>query len=237
MIFMYARYWKIYSLSVRKFGFSVQFHKQFLVDSYVHRRRDGCTEFRYWSIKSNWWHWKDSKSDRCFQVKSSRSGLANMARHISRSDGNIGEENMHNILSENQFADAWRSRSIAADVNNEGESLKIAKWKSKPTQWWVQYHLDELQKKHSSYNKKIIRKFSTIEGLMYSLKNIETIRDQMQQLDDIFKAMLDVQKEYNSLLPAEEEPKKEVKNGLMKLIITSALFWRENQILFKNIKQ
>ena len=160
-----------------------------------------------------------------------------MARHISRSDGNIGEENMHNILSENQFADAWRSRSIAADVNNEGESLKIAKWKSKPTQWWVQYHLDELQKKHSSYNKKTIRKFSTIEGLMYSLKNIETIRDQMQQLDDIFKAMLDVQKEYNSLLPAEEEPKKEVKNGLMKLIITSTLFWRENQILFKNIKQ
>ena len=72
---------------------------------------------------------------------------------------------------------------------------------------------------------------------MYSLKNIETIRDQMQQLDDIFKAMLDVQKEYNSLLPAEEEPKKEVKNGLMKLIIRSALFWRENQILFKNIKQ
>ena len=36
---MYARHWKIYSLSVRKFGFSVQFHKQFLVDSYVHRRR------------------------------------------------------------------------------------------------------------------------------------------------------------------------------------------------------
>ena len=56
-------------------------------------------------------------------MKSSRSWLANMARHISRSDGNIGEENMHNILSENQFADAWRSISIAADVNNEGESL------------------------------------------------------------------------------------------------------------------
>ena len=30
-------------------------------------------------------------------------------------------------------------------------------------------------------------------------------RDQMQQLDDIFKVMLDVQKEYNSLLPAEEQ--------------------------------
>ena len=27
----------------------------------------------------------------------------------------------------------------------------------------------------------------------------------MQQLDDIFKVMLDVQKEYNSLLPAEEQ--------------------------------
>ena len=32
------------------------------------------------------------------QVTSSRSGLADMARHISRSDGNIGEEHLHTVL-------------------------------------------------------------------------------------------------------------------------------------------
>ena len=31
----------------------------------------------------------------------------------------------------------------------------------------------------------------------------------MEQLDDIFKVMLDVQKEYNSLLPAEEQERDE----------------------------
>ena len=41
--------------------------------------------------------------------------------------------------------------------------------------------------------------------MMYSTKNIEAVRDQMQQFDDIFKVMLDVQKEYNSLSPAEEQ--------------------------------
>ena len=143
------------------------------------------------------------------QVTSSRSGLADMARHISRSDGNFGEEHLHNVLLEDQFADVWRSRSIAADVNDEGESLEVAKRKSKPTQRWVQYQLDELLKKRSSYNKKIIRKSSTIEGMMYSPKNIEAVRDQMQQLDDIFKVMLDVQKEYHSLLPAEEQERDE----------------------------
>ena len=44
---------------------------------------------------------------------------------------------------------------------------------------------------------------------MYSPKNIEAVRDQMQQLDDIFKVMLNVQKEYNSLLPAEEQERDE----------------------------
>ena len=98
---------------------------------------------------------------------------------------------LHNVLSEDQFADIWRFRSLASDVNNEAESLEVAKQKSKPTQQWVQYQLDELQKKRSSYSKKIIRKFSTIEGLMYPPKNIEAVRDQMQQLD-ILKVILDV---------------------------------------------
>ena len=153
MIFMYPRYWTIYSSSMRYFGLQSSIISSYKViqgkqpsgfgQEYVHQRRAGCTEFGCWSIKSNW----------------------------------------------------WQSRSIASDVNNKAESLEVAKQKSKPIQWWVQYQLDELQKKHSSSNKKIIRKSSTIESMMYSTKNIEAVRDQMQQFDDIFKVMLDVQKE------------------------------------------
>ena len=79
------------------------------------------------------------------------------------------------------------SRSIAANVNDEAESVEVAKRKSKPNQWWVHYQLDELEKKHSSCNKKIVRKSSTIEGMMCLYKNIEAVRDQMQPLGDIFK--------------------------------------------------
>ena len=67
------------------------------------------------------------------QVISSKSGLADMTRHISRSDGKIGEEHLHKVVSNDQFADVWRSRSIASDVNNEAGSLEAAKRKSKPT--------------------------------------------------------------------------------------------------------
>ena len=35
---------------------------------------------------------------------------------------------------------------MAADVSDEGESLEVAKQKSKPTQRWVQYQLDEFAK-------------------------------------------------------------------------------------------
>ena len=58
------------------------------------------------------------------QVTSSRSGLADMSRNISRLDGNIGGVHFHNVMSEDQFADVWRSRSIASDVNNEAEVIR-----------------------------------------------------------------------------------------------------------------
>ena len=56
-----------------------------------------------------------------------------MERHISRSDGHIGEENRYSILQEDGFADTWRCRSIAADVSDEAERVKIVRQKSKQT--------------------------------------------------------------------------------------------------------
>ena len=86
---------------------------------------------------------------------------------------------------------------------------KLQSRNQKPAQQWVQYQMDKFLKKRSSYNKKIITKSSTIKGIMYSPKNIEVVIDQMQQLDDIFKMILDVQNKYHSLLPAEEQERNE----------------------------
>ena len=52
--------------------------------------------------------------------------------------------------------------------------------------------------------RKIIRKSSTVDSLLYSSRNVETVREQMLQID-MFKQVMDVHKEYNSLLPLEAQ--------------------------------
>ena len=52
--------------------------------------------------------------------------------------------------------------------------------------------------------RRIIRKSSAVDSLLYSSRNVETVREQMQQID-MFKQLMDVHKEYNSLLPLEAQ--------------------------------
>ena len=52
-------------------------------------------------------------------------------------------------------------------------------------------------------NRRIIRKSSAVDSLLYSSRNVEAVREQMLQIDDMFKQMMEVHKEYNSLFPLE----------------------------------
>ena len=52
-------------------------------------------------------------------------------------------------------------------------------------------------------NRRIIRKSSIVDSLLYSSRNVEAVREQMLQIDDMFKQKMEVHKEYNSLLPLE----------------------------------
>ena len=58
--------------------------------------------------------------------------------------------------------------------------------------------------------RRIVRKLSVVDSLLYLSRNVETVREQMLQINDIFKQLMDVHKEYNSLLPleAQEDDKK-----------------------------
>ena len=53
--------------------------------------------------------------------------------------------------------------------------------------------------------RRIIRKSSAVDSLLYSSRNGETVRKQMLQIDDMFNQMMDMHKEYNSLLPLEAQ--------------------------------
>ena len=119
MIFIYTCYWTIYSLLSRYFGFKLQLCRHLKVadggqssqfcQEHVCQGRLGRIELRLWSIEPSWWQWQDSKSDRC--------SSGDTARHISRSDGNIGEEHLHYVLSDGQLADVWKNRSIVLQIS------------------------------------------------------------------------------------------------------------------------
>ena len=53
--------------------------------------------------------------------------------------------------------------------------------------------------------RRIIRKSSAVDSFLYSSINNETVREQMFQINDMFKQLMDVHKEHNSLLPLEAQ--------------------------------
>ena len=46
----------------------------------------------------------------------------------------------------------------------------------------------------------MIRKYRTIEDLLFSSKNIIAVEEEMKQFNDLFKMLLDAYKEFNQLL-------------------------------------
>ena len=144
-------------------------------------------------------------------LTSDRSAM-HLDRNRSRSEGNIGEEikDVRPILS--SVTDVWNGRSMAVTEDQPGLN-ELGRRKIKPTPRWIAYQLDELEKKRSRLNKKMIRKSSTVESMLYCFKNLESVRDQMQQLDDIFKMMFEVHQEYNSMLQPDAQEK--MRNGWM----------------------
>ena len=81
----------------------------------------------------------------------------------------------------------------------------MGKRKTKPTPRWIAYQLDELEKKRSRLNKKMVRKSIVVEGVPYFFKNLDSVPDQMQQLDYIFKTMFEVHNEYYSILQPDAQ--------------------------------
>ena len=93
-----------------------------------------------------------------------------------------------------------RSRSENA-ISQGCDEAYVEKRKHKPTPRWLQYQSGQLQERRTMLNRRIIRKSSAVDSLLYSSRNVEAVREQMLQIHDMFKQMMEVHKEYNSLLP------------------------------------
>ena len=72
----------------------------------------------------------------------------------------------------------------------------------------MQYQVEQLQEKSKIAKRRIIRKSSTVDSSLYSSRNVETVREQILQIDGMFKRLIDMPKEYNSLLPLETQENK-----------------------------
>ena len=63
---------------------------------------------------------------------------------------------------------------------------------------------ETLRERRRNINSRLIRKYSTTEDLLFSTKNIIAVEEEMKELNDLFKMLLDVHQEYNQLLGDDE---------------------------------
>ena len=55
----------------------------------------------------------------------------------------------------------------------------------------------------------MIKKSNAVNDLLHSPRNVEVVRKHMLPVDDLFKMVTEVHKEYNVLLPVEQQAKDE----------------------------
>ena len=83
------------------------------------------------------------------------------------------------------------------------------KRKKKYTIHWLEHQSSQLEEKRSRLYGRLIRKSNAVNDLLYSPRNVEAVRKQMLQADDLFKMVTEVHKEYNALLTVEQQDKDE----------------------------
>ena len=132
-------------------------------------------------------------------------GLGSQADISNQFDTGIRSNQVDDQDQNHKIGNDSISRSRSEDVvNQEYGKVQQERRKEEPTPRWLQYQVDQLEEKRKMVKRRIIRKSSAVDSLLYSSRNVETVREQMQQID-MFKQLMDVHKEYNSLLPLEAQ--------------------------------
>ena len=116
------------------------------------------------------------------------------SNQLDDQDENVKVENIRRSRSENAISQGHDEAYVEKrNINQLQDGYNINQ---------ISYKREEqcFSKKN---NRRIIRKSSAVDSLLYSSRNVEAVREQMLQIDDMFKQIMEVHKEYNSLLPLE----------------------------------
>ena len=74
-----------------------------------------------------------------------------------------------------------KSRSVAGSIDCEAhQGDVVSRRKKKLTEKMRGFQWDELERKQSNLHRKMTRKTNTVEDMLYSFKNTEAVREQLQ---------------------------------------------------------
>ena len=93
-----------------------------------------------------------------------------------------------------------RAREVVIPQGSEGRGTRPRNLTGKD----FAYKKETLRDRRKKINRRLIRKCSTIEDLMFSSKNIIAVEEEMKRFNNLFKMLLDAHRKYNRLLGDDE---------------------------------
>ena len=97
----------------------------------------------------------------------------------------------------------WVEQSAREDIIRRGNRGRATRYRNL-TEKGLPYKKETLRERRRKINGRLIRKYSTIEDLLFSSENIIAVEEEMKQFNDLFKMLLDAHQEYNQLLGDDE---------------------------------
>ena len=83
----------------------------------------------------------------------------------------------------------------------EGDSKRVRNY----TEKGLQYQRSVLMDRRSQLHKRLMRKSSIIDDLLYSKQNLAVVKENLGQFDDVFKLLTEVHQQHCKLLSEEEQ--------------------------------
>ena len=117
-----------------------------------------------------------------------------------------------------------RAGEVVVPHGSEGRGTRSRNF----TEEGLAYKKETLRERRRKFNSRLIRKYSTIEDILLSSKNIIAMEEEMKQFNDLFKMFLDAHQEYNQLLGDDERGRD---NDWLDNVDTSSMFLQEESTL------
>ena len=105
-------------------------------------------------------------------------GLGSQADISNQFDNCVRSNQVDDRDENNKIKNASISRSRSEDVvNHEYDKVDEERTKHKPTPRWLQYQVEQLQEKRKMVKRRIVRKSSAVDSLLYSSRNVGAVRE------------------------------------------------------------